>query len=176
MPRKCVKGLLAIAVMAGVTGCASMKATPAPPTNVDLPPDLTATILEMDTKVFSAYNACDLGSLETYFSPDLEFYHDTGGASFDRDTFVSDIKQYVCGKIRRELITDTLSVYPIANYGAIEEGEHIFCSLETGKCEGAAKFAMVWQLKDENWRVTRVLSYDHRELTAAEKAQFSRNQ
>ncbi|MGO4780143.1 nuclear transport factor 2 family protein, partial [Lysobacter sp. 2RAB21] len=44
---------------------------------------LRQTIAALDAKVFDAYNRCDLETFEQYFSPDVEFYHDKGGASFD---------------------------------------------------------------------------------------------
>ena len=57
----------------------------------------------------------------------------------------------------------------LKDFGAIEEGEHRFCEISTGKCEGIAKFVIVWQHKDGNWQITRVLSYGHRALSESEK-------
>jgi hypothetical protein len=131
---------------------------------------LTRTITGLDDQVFDAYNRCDLETFTRYFSPTVEFYHDSGGATFDRDTVVSNTRKYICHKVRRERVPGTLKVYPIKNFGAIEEGEHRFCEVATGKCEGSAKFVMVWQYKDGQWQMTRVLSYGHRALTVAEKA------
>lgn len=131
--------------------------------------DLSRTITALDQKVFDAYNRCDLDTFGRYFSPTVEFYHDTGGATFDRATVVANTQKYICNKVRRELIPGTLKVYPIKGFGAIEEGEHRFCELASGTCEGSAKFVMVWQLSDGQWQLTRVLSYGHRALTDAEK-------
>lgn len=131
---------------------------------------LTRTITALDDQVFDAYNRCDLETFARYFSPTVEFYHDSGGASFDRDTVVSNTRKYICHKVRRERVPGTLKVYPIKDLGAIEEGEHRFCEVATGHCEGSAKFVMVWQHKDGQWQMTRVLSYGHRALTEAEKA------
>jgi hypothetical protein len=50
------------------------------------------------------------------------------------------------------------------NYGAILTGEHVFYILEKGKSErldGLAKFTHVWRFKDNEWKMHRVLSYDH---------------
>jgi hypothetical protein len=132
--------------------------------------DLSRTITALDQSVFDAYNRCDLDAFGSYFSPTVEFYHDNGGATFDRATVVANTRKYICNKVRRELIPGTLKVYPIKDFGAIEEGEHRFCELASGACEGSAKFVMVWQLKDGQWQMTRVLSYGHRALTDAEKA------
>ena len=104
---------------------------------------LTTEIGALDAKVFGAYNRCDLPTFSGYFDPKVAFYHDTGGATF--------------------------RVYPIKDYGAIEEGEHRFCELATGRCEGIAKFVIVWSKQDGAWRITSVLSYGHRAATSAEQ-------
>ena len=71
--------------------------------------------------------------------------------------------------MRRELLPSTLRVYPIKDYGAIEEGEHRFCELASGVCEGVAKFVIVWARQDGAWRATNVLSYGHRAVTPSER-------
>lgn len=129
---------------------------------------LTAEIKALDAKVFEAYNRCDLPTFSDYFDPMVAFYHDTGGATFERDVMVDGVRQYICGKVKRELIATTFHVYPIKDYGAIEEGEHRFCDLATGQCEGIAKFVMVWAKQDGAWRITSVLSYGHRAATPEE--------
>lgn len=123
---------------------------------------LTRTITALDTQVFDAYNRCDLDTFATFFTPDVEFYHDKGGVTWNRQSVVDNTRKYICHKVRRELVAGTLKVYPIKDYGAIEEGEHRFCQLDTGKCEGIAKFLMIWQNKGGIWQMTRVISYGHR--------------
>jgi hypothetical protein len=125
---------------------------------------LTQTITALDAKVFDAYNHCDLESFGRYFVPDVEFYHDKGGVTRDRATVIANTRKYICHKVRRELIAGTLKVYPIKDYGAIEEGEHRFCPIDGGVCEGVARFLMIWQHADGRWRMTRVVSYGHRPL------------
>ena len=126
---------------------------------------LTAEISALDGKVFDAYNRCDLKAFGSFFSPSVEFYHDTGGATFDRKTVVANTQKYICHKVRRELIASSLKVYPIKDFGAIEEGEHRFCQTESGSCEGVAKFLMIWRKRAGGWQITRVMSYGHRALT-----------
>lgn len=126
--------------------------------------DLTAKISALDTQVFEAYNRCDLKAFGHHFDLKVEFYHDNGGATFDRKTVVDNTRKYICHKVRRELLPETFKVYPIKDYGAIAEGEHRFCQVESGKCEGAAKFVMIWRERAGHWRLTRVLSYGHRAL------------
>lgn len=124
----------------------------------------------LDRKVFDAYNRGDLEPFGGYFDPGVAFFHDTGGATFDRATVVANTRKYICGKVRRELVPDTLRVYPVKDYGAIEEGKHRFCELATGRCEGIAKFVIVWARRAGAWSISNVLSYGHREATGAERA------
>ncbi len=150
--------LRSIALLAAIATLA-----PAPATAQATDPALTATITALDAKVFDAYNTCALDAFGGYFSPTVEFYHDTGGATFDRASVVANTEKYICHKVTRELIPGTLKVYPIKDFGAIEEGEHRFCQVD-GNCEGVAKFLMIWQLAEGKWTITRVVSYGHRAL------------
>jgi hypothetical protein len=130
---------------------------------------LTATIAALDTQVFDAYNGCDLEAFANFFSPSVEFYHDTGGATFNWRTVVANTRKYICNKVRREIIPASLKVFPIKDFGAIEEGEHRFCQTSTGACEGVAKFVMIWRRTGTRWQITRVLSYGHRALLPNEQ-------
>ncbi len=93
-----------------------------------------------------------------WFDRGVSFFHDTGGATFDRQTVADNTRRSICGKVRRELIPATLHVYPIKDYGAIEEGEHRFCEIAVGRCEGVAKFVIVWARRGTSWRIASVLS------------------
>lgn len=125
------------------------------------------SISALDTEVFAAFNTCsEPGQLQkhaSYFAPDIEFYHDTGGVTWSRQEMLASTEKYVCGHFRRELVPGTLKVYPIKDFGAIEEGSHRFCQFDTGKCEGLADFLIVWNNNNGKWQITRVLSYGHRE-------------
>ena len=148
------------ALLAAATAAAAPSA-PADP--------LTAEIAAIDAKVFTAYNTCDLDTFARYFDPNVGFFHDTGGATFDRKTVVDNMRKYICGKVHRELLPASLHVYPIKDYGAIEEGEHYFCERASGQCEGIAKFVIVWARREDGWHSTEVLSYGHRTMTEAEQ-------
>lgn len=123
--------------------------------------ELTAKITALDSAVFNAYNHCQLKTFARYFSPDVEFYHDKGGLTRSRAKLVDSIKNNVCGKLTRELVPGTLEVYPIRGFGAIEMGTHRFRSVSTGRYGGIARFIQLWEYRDGNWRITRVVSYDH---------------
>src|ERR1700687_2896217 len=135
---------------------------PAHPQSVSQPDPLFKMIQALDTKLFDAYNKCDLTTLGAMVSDDLEFYHDQTGLSVGKETFLAAIKQTICGKVERTLLADTLEVYPLKGYGAVEIGIHRFH--HPGRPEdaaGDAKFVTVWQNKDGAWKVTRVISYNH---------------
>jgi hypothetical protein len=89
--------------------------------------ELQRTIEKLDAEVFDAYNTCNLEKFGSFFPEQLEFYHDQGGLTdTTREQLVGDIKKYICGKVRRELVKGSLEVYPMRNYGAVELGRHRF--------------------------------------------------
>jgi ketosteroid isomerase-like protein len=123
---------------------------------------LFKTIQTLDAKLFDAYNHCDLTTLGAMVSDDLEFYHDQTGLEVGKAPFLAAIKQNICGKVERTLLPDTLEVYPLKGFGAVELGIHRFH--HPGRPEngmGDAKFVTLWQNKDGAWKVTRVISYEH---------------
>jgi hypothetical protein len=134
--------------------------------------ELSATILQKDSLFWSSYNGCNIEQFRTFFSDDVEFYHDKGGITLGLEKLTQSLKNNLCGnpdfRLRREAIDGTVRVYPLQNsnviYGAIISGEHVFYILEAGKKErlsGQARFSHLWLLKDSTWKMARVLSYDH---------------
>jgi hypothetical protein len=120
-------------------------------------------VKRLDSVLFSAFNSRDLEKFRSFFTEDLEFFHDKGGLTNYEHTinFMKSVARNDNG-LRRELLPGTLEVYPIPGYGAIEVGQHRFCHLENGKQDcGSFKFVHVWQKKDGLWRISRVVSYDH---------------
>jgi hypothetical protein len=167
-----LRPLLSLALLASALHTAPLLAAEASPADGQAPAPLFDEIAALDTRVFDAFNHCsEPGRLEEhtgYFSPDVEFYHDTGGVTWTRDAMIANTKKYVCGHFTRQLIPGSLKVYPIKDFGALSQGVHRFCQLDSGKCEGAADFAIVWRLRDGQWQITRVLSYGHHALTDAQ--------
>jgi ketosteroid isomerase-like protein len=130
--------------------------------SVTQPDPLFTMIQSLDTTLFDAYNRCDLTTLGAMVSDDLEFYHDQAGLSVGKAPFLAAIKENICGKVQRTLLPQTLEVYPLKGYGAVEIGIHRFH--HPGRPEdgvGDAKFVTLWQNKDGAWKVTRVISYNH---------------
>jgi hypothetical protein len=126
--------------------------------------ELFRTISSLDTALFEAYNQCDLEKFGSFFAEDMEFYHDKSGVTRSRQNLVDSIKNYICGKVRREIVPGTLEVYVMEGYGAIEMGVHRFYELKgpnPKEPSGEAKFIHLWQNKDGKWKLARVISYDH---------------
>jgi hypothetical protein len=122
---------------------------------------LYKTIVALDTKLFDAYNHCDLDTMGSMVVDDLEFYHDQTGLMVGKQPFLEAIKNNICGKVHRELVQGTLEVYPLKGYGAVEIGIHRFSHPNDPSNVGDAKFVQLWQLKDGAWKITRVISFDH---------------
>ena len=131
---------------------------------------LFSEISTLDQGVFDAFNKCsdsaELKKHASYFDQDVEFYHDTGGVTWNRDDMIANTQKYACGNYRRELVANSLKVVAVKEFGAIEQGVHRFCQLDSGDCEGMADFVIVWRQQDNKWLITRVLSYGHRTAEA----------
>jgi len=99
------------------------------------------------------------------FATNVEFYNDGGGVSDYATTMKNFKEMFLRNKntgLRRELLPETLEVYPVPGFGAIEIGTHRFFHTENGKQEvGTMRFIQTWQLKDNEWKVTRVISIGH---------------
>ncbi len=133
---------------------------------------LTAEINGRDTELFSVmFDRCEPEALADIVTADFEFYHDKGGRMTGREAFVADYqtgceakKAPDAWRSRRVLVADTLRVYPIPGYGAVEEGTHLFYERQGDGPEslvGRARFSIVWTLEDGRWRAARALSIDH---------------
>lgn len=131
--------------------------------------ELFNTISELDRIFFKALNDCDLKKYESFLAFDYEFYHDKQGLTVSKGHEMKSMNLF-CGEqqerqqIRRVLINESLEVYPIANYGAIENGEHIFHLViddNTSKPISKAKFTSIWRFDNNEWKLARTISYNH---------------
>lgn len=119
-------------------------------------------IAQQDKAMFEAFNAHDAGKLQTYFSEDLEFYHDKEGLNRYAATMKAFREIFSRNDGLRRDLAGSIEVHPIGTYGALEIGSHRFCHQEHGKDDcGTFKFVHLWQKKDSHWKVTRVISYGH---------------
>lgn len=125
-----------------------------------------------DSLLFNVgFNTCDITQFETLVSEDFEFYHDKSGVTSSKAAFINSIKDGLCKlhyKPKRELIEDSLEVYPLENngvlYGAIQIGKHQFYAIEEDHSThrtSVARFVHVWVIENEQWKLSRGLSYDH---------------
>lgn len=142
---------------------------------VDKADVLYKTIKQKDSLLFDVgFNTCDLAQFEKLVSEKFEFYHDQGGITPSKAGFVESVKNGICGlayQPKRRLVDSTMHVFPLYDkgvlYGAIQTGDHRFFALEKGMPEyltGLAKFTHLWLLEGGEWKLSRGLSYDHREV------------
>ena len=161
MNKSILSGLMVLALVSPIALASETQPVPRQSSEA-----LFDNIAALDSAVFDAFNHCsspgELQKYASYFSPDVEFYHDTGGVTWTRDAMVANTAKNVCSHFRRELVSGSLRVYPIKDFGAIEQGVHRFCQFKTGTCEGIADFVMIWRNQHGTWQITRALSYGHR--------------
>jgi hypothetical protein len=133
--------------------------------------ELSKELDRLDSLVFKlGYNQCDTAQLRMIFSEDLEFFHDQNGFLNSKEMLLASIPD-LCNmsyKATRERIDSSMQVFPLyANgklYGVIQTGVHQFYGEEANKPKyltSTAKFTHVWILEEDQWRLNRILSYDH---------------
>lgn len=135
---------------------------------------LTQLIHEKDSLFWNAYNTCNTKASAAFLSDDVEFYHDKGGITLGLDNLLQSLKDGLCKqpeefRLRREAVPGTVHIFPLSRnnviYGAVISGEHYFYIHQKGKPEyrdGWAKFTHLWLKQNGAWKMTRILSYDHR--------------
>lgn len=131
--------------------------------STDAPATVREEVLRADAAMFRAFDEHDLEGLMKWFSADVEFFHDSAGLQHHEEVLAGFKGLFAKNDgIRRYLLLDSVEVYPIPRYGAIEVGTHRFCHVEEGRevC-GNFKFLQVWKKVGESWQVTRVVSYGH---------------
>ncbi len=134
--------------------------------------ELFDTIAHMDSVLFQAFNTCDIEKFTNLLNNDIEFYHDQSGLILSSNKQSEGLRirceeQNKNGVLRRELVKGSLEVYPLKNYGAIQIGVHSFFRTLPGQKEKlttVAKFMNIWQLKNGQWKISRIVSYDHEEM------------
>lgn len=127
------------------------------------PAELKEAIIQVDKAMFDAFNAHNVDLLTAMFADDIEFYHDKSGLTNLQQSREGFVKMFEnTPDIRRELVKDSLQIFPIKDYGAIEIGSHRFCHKENGveQC-GEFPFLMIWRQVSGDWKVSRVVSYGH---------------
>ena len=103
--------------------------------------DLRSEIEAADKALFAAvFDTCDPDEVGRLVTDDLEFFHDRWGPiANSRDEFVKIIRgsceRQATGsdpRARREPLPETVAVYPMKSYGALEMGIHRFYQMRPG--------------------------------------------
>lgn len=115
------------------------------------------------------FNKCEVEKLDSIIAENFEFYHDVVGIQ-NKEEFVNAVKNNICknpGNMKRNLVSGSLEVFPLQNngtlYGAIQTGKHTFQEKQLGvfTTVGIANFTHLWLLENNQWKLKRVLSYNH---------------
>jgi Domain of unknown function (DUF4440) len=136
-------------------------------------PELFATLAEKDRQLFEAVFGCKLDLLATLIADDFEFIHDKHGQTADSGAAFMDGMRANCKaqqtgenfRARRELVEGSMTLHVLNTYGAMQMGEHRFFALQKGqtdKLTETGKFIDLWRQIDGEWKLARVISYDHR--------------
>ena len=126
------------------------------------PAELKKLIIDKDNQFWQAYNQCKVSEMVSFLSEDLEFYHDKNGFTQGKEAMEKSLSRGLCAngpQLRREVIEGSVQVYPLKGIGAIISGEHAF--FVGDQADSKAKFTHVWRLENDQWLMSRVLSYDH---------------
>ena len=116
-------------------------------------------IVQMDSVFFSAYNKCDLKKQESIYSDEIEFFHDKSGLMTSKKEILNSTEKFICNKVTRKVHKETIEVYPINNYGAVEIGFHEFHNnQEPNRIPSPSKFIIIWHKVDALWKITKVIS------------------
>jgi hypothetical protein len=134
---------------------------------------LIAGAVHADSLFWEAYNRCDVQKMMGYIAHDIEFYHDKGGITLGDSALGASIKNGLCSnqekyRLRRAEVSGTGKAYPMMKndkvYGVLMAGKHLFYLSQNGEKEhadGLAQYADLWLLKNGEWKMSRVFSYDH---------------
>lgn len=136
---------------------------------------LYRTLFSKDSLLFNTgFNQCQIEPFENLISDNFEFYHDQGGLTKTKVDFILGIKNGLCKQNYQPLrILDQgqMEVYPLYNngalYGAIQTGTHRFYAKEgllAPYLTSTAKFTHVWKIENQEWKLVKGLSYDHKDI------------
>lgn len=140
---------------------------------VDQKSELFLELEKMDALLFEeGFNNCSTEAMEMAIREDLEFFHDKGGITKGKSTFITSFMTNMCDankKPIRKLVPGSLTVFPLREngilYGVIQKGVHEFFIQEPNKelyKTEVAPFTHLWLKDDAGWKLSRVLSYNHK--------------
>lgn len=120
-------------------------------------------ILKMDSLLFDvAFNQCDAAIFKKIIADDVEFYDDRFGLNTSKGNEIKSLAEKCAGteKLTRKL--DSTTIDKLGDFGAVQLGEHTF--LVNNIPVGTGKFIHIWERKDENWILKRIVSYEHKPI------------
>ncbi|MFC0168560.1 DUF4440 domain-containing protein [Pseudoduganella danionis] len=133
--------------------------------------DWEAQVRKTDEAFWNDFNFSPSATLNSYYTGDVEFYHDLGGTIMGLEALANVNAGMDKGKNRgrRVLVAGSLRIYPMRKdkeiYGALVMGEHDFYSTDSGKIVKRtlrASFTHIMLLKNGVWKIARIISYDHK--------------
>ena len=124
---------------------------------------LKTEIMKMDSLLFDvSFNQCDAALFKKIIADDIEFYDDRSGLNTSKGNEIKSLLDK-CGrseKLTRKLNSCTID--KLGDFGAVQIGEHTF--YVDGKASGTGKFVHIWERKDKDWVLKRIVSYEHRAI------------
>jgi len=130
-------------------------------------------IKEKDSLLFQVgFNQIDTSQVASLTATDFEFYHDQHGVTDTKSAFIESINSIgeLPFKTWRTLVEGSMEVFPLYKdnsqglYGAIQHGGHDFYQQiegENARKTNTARFTHLWIIEAGEWKLKRVLSYDH---------------
>ena len=125
--------------------------------------DLKAEIIKMDSLLFTvAFNQCDVALFKKIIADDVEFYDDRSGLNKSKENEIKALMEKCARpeKLTRQLNSCTID--KLGDYGAVQLGEHTF--FVNGVPEGTGKFIHIWERDGNDWKLKRIVSYEHRPI------------
>lgn len=170
--------VIAVALMMAApdTGRAQTHSSAAPP-EARRSGVLYDQLAQADSILFEAlFAGCDAERANVLLDADVEFYDDRTGLSAGDDVR-EDFRRLTenCpadNGVRRILLPESVGVYPIEGFGALQTGVHHF--VERGAATSTvAKFIHVWKRVGDEWRLARIISL-HETIDAARATELRR--
>ena len=137
-----------------------------------------AAVKARDARIFeAAFLTCDKDALRDVMMENLEFYHDKYGIiARDRAAFIDgtipDCEARKAGQLpylERRLDADSMVVRRIGDDALMQTGTHSFWLRPPGeelRPVETGVFTHIWVRDGDRLRISRVISYDHRDVAA----------
>lgn len=147
------------------------------PAGANAEADTEAAVRRADDAYWAAYNRADPVAMNAFLADDVEFYHDRGGTLIGKPALAAanDGMATSAHKLRREALAGTVKFAPMRKndvpYAYLSSGEHRFIVVPKDAPEfvaGNALFTQLWVLRDKQWKLSRIFSYEHADAPKAD--------